>query len=1088
MSRLRHNRAVQVLVLVTALTMGATAAWAYWVAPSSGHGAGHVGTLAAPSISSATPGSGTVALSWASVTAPGSGSVSYYVTRDGGAPAGNCPAAASPSAQTSCTDSGLAAGTHKYTVTAVYKSWSARGAEASADVAVGAVDHLVLGVASTTPTAGASDNLTITAKDSGGTTVTGYTGSKSLTFGGANATGSKKPTVTNSSGTSVAFGTAETISFTNGVASVSSGRNGAMTLYKAETAAITVTDGTISNGSGTSVTVSPAATGAFALSTPSPTAGTQFSETITATDQYGNATPSYTGSHSVTFEGPAKSPNGKSPAMPTSLTFTAGTATASITLYDAQTTTLTASLLQGSGTSASFTVSPAGAASFTVGTPSSPAAGSAFSETITAKDAFGNTATSYEGTKTIAFSGPASSPTGKAPEYPASVTFTAGSGSGSIVLYNAGSTTLSAADGAVSGTSSSFTVAGAGAASFTLSTPATQTAGSSFSETITAKDVYGNTAGYSGKQTIVFSGPGTSPGGKAPSYPSSVTFSAGVGTASITIYDAGATSLTATQGAVTGATLGFNVNAAGASVFSFATIAEQTAGAQFAVTLTAEDQFGNLAKYEGAKSITFTGPKTSPAGEKPSYPSTVTFAGGVGTAHITLYNAAATTLEAAQSTSVEGTSNSFTVAPAATSAFAFGTQAERTAGTPFNETLTATDAFGNPTAGYAGTKTIAFSGASSSPNGKAPVFPGSVTFSGGVGTAKEIVLYNAGSTTLGASDGAISGTSATFKVAAAGASALSLSTPAPIAGTSFTETVTGIDSYGNPAAGYSGTKSVAFSGPATSPNGKAPSYPSTVSFSSSTSSGSATITLYNASATVLSATQGALSGSTASFTVAAGAATSFSFGAVGTQSAGTPFSVALTATDVGGNPVSDGAKAITFKGPAESPSGKAPEYPASVTFTGGTGTASVTLYDAGSSTLTAEAGSAKGTSASFAVNPLGASRLAWTSISGNGAAEGLCLFTCTWSGLGSNKTWKARVSVTDVYGNVVTGLGAGHTVTLEKTLAAASLSPTTLTIASSGEATSTAGTTYTSTTGGWTSDTLTAKSSPYTEATATLKK
>ncbi|MHA8054302.1 hypothetical protein, partial [Aquirufa sp. OSTEICH-129A] len=41
-----------------------------------------------------------------------------------------------------------------------------------------------------TQTAGTSQTITITAKDANGNTVTGYTGSKSLTFSGANSSSS----------------------------------------------------------------------------------------------------------------------------------------------------------------------------------------------------------------------------------------------------------------------------------------------------------------------------------------------------------------------------------------------------------------------------------------------------------------------------------------------------------------------------------------------------------------------------------------------------------------------------------------------------------------------------------------------------------------------------------------------------------------------------------------------------------------------------------------------------------------------------------------------------------------------------------
>ena len=94
--------------------------------------------------------------------------------------------------------------------------------------------------------AGAGDNLTITAVDQYGNTATSYTGSHSLTFGGASASpDANNPTVTNSSGTAVAFGTATAITFTSGVATVSGSSNGVMVLYKSGAATITVTDGSI---------------------------------------------------------------------------------------------------------------------------------------------------------------------------------------------------------------------------------------------------------------------------------------------------------------------------------------------------------------------------------------------------------------------------------------------------------------------------------------------------------------------------------------------------------------------------------------------------------------------------------------------------------------------------------------------------------------------------------------------------------------------------------------------------------------------------------------------------------------------------
>jgi hypothetical protein len=252
-------------IVVTALVFSGMAL-AYFTSVGSGSGTGGSATLSAPAITSATPGAGAVALSWSSVTPPGSGAVTYYVTRDGATPGGDCPTAASPSSATSCTDSGVSIGTHSYTVTALWRTWTATSSAASATVAFGPASHFVLSAATTTPVAGAADNLTITAKDASNNTVLTYAGSHSLTFGGAAAVGGNNPTVTDSSGTPINFGTATTITFSSGVASVSGSSNGVMTLYKAETASIVVTDGSISNGSGLSVTVSAAAQAGIILS------------------------------------------------------------------------------------------------------------------------------------------------------------------------------------------------------------------------------------------------------------------------------------------------------------------------------------------------------------------------------------------------------------------------------------------------------------------------------------------------------------------------------------------------------------------------------------------------------------------------------------------------------------------------------------------------------------------------------------------------------------------------------------------------------------------------------------------------------
>ncbi len=113
-----------------------------------------------------------------------------------------------------------------------------------------------------TQTAGASQGLTITAKDSSGNTDPSYTGAKNLTFSGAASSANPvtAPTVTDKDGHVVAFGTITPITFIGGEATVSGGNNGAMTLYKAETATISVTDGTHGSSGSDQLSVTVSAT------------------------------------------------------------------------------------------------------------------------------------------------------------------------------------------------------------------------------------------------------------------------------------------------------------------------------------------------------------------------------------------------------------------------------------------------------------------------------------------------------------------------------------------------------------------------------------------------------------------------------------------------------------------------------------------------------------------------------------------------------------------------------------------------------------------------------------------------------------
>ena len=92
-----------------------------------------------------------------------------------------------PTSVTTCIDKELEPGAHSYEVTAVWRSWTAGSATKTATVAVGVAHHYVIAASTTTPVAGAAVHLTITAKDSAGTTVTNFAGDRNMVFSGASA-------------------------------------------------------------------------------------------------------------------------------------------------------------------------------------------------------------------------------------------------------------------------------------------------------------------------------------------------------------------------------------------------------------------------------------------------------------------------------------------------------------------------------------------------------------------------------------------------------------------------------------------------------------------------------------------------------------------------------------------------------------------------------------------------------------------------------------------------------------------------------------------------------------------------------------
>jgi hypothetical protein len=254
----------------------------------------------------------------------------------------------------------------------------------------------------------------------------------------------------------------------------------------------------------TSVVVNPGpATGILANAGTTVTAGTSLTVTITAIDSAGNTAPSYRGTIQFTS-------SDAQATLPATYTFTAAdngvhTFTAVLRTAGAQYIAATdyGSFSWSIGTQANYTVNPAAASQMVLsGYPSTTTAGVANSFTVTAKDAYGNTATGYTGTVSFSSSDPQAG-------LPGAYTFTAGDAglhSFNATFKTAGSRSLTVND-ATAGFSASQTginVTAAAAAQFLISAPSTAQAGVAFNLTLTVVDAYGNVVtGYTG--TVHFS-------------------------------------------------------------------------------------------------------------------------------------------------------------------------------------------------------------------------------------------------------------------------------------------------------------------------------------------------------------------------------------------------------------------------------------------------------------------------------------------------------------------------------------------------------------------------------------------------------
>ena len=842
------------------------------------------------------------------------------------------------------------------TVTATDTATSSITGTAAVTVTAATATHLSVSAPSST-TAGAAFSITVTALDQFGNTATNYAGTVHFTTSDSGSGAAVPANYTFTTGTGNDNGVH---TFTNGVTFVTAGSQ-----------TVTATDTTTSSITGTAtVTVSAATATHLSVAAPSSaTAGAAFSITVTALDAFGNTATGYTGTVHFT-----KSDSGSGSTVPANYTFTTGsgsdngvhTFTNAVTFVTAGSQSLTATdTTTGSinGT-ATVSVTPSTATHFTLAAPSSATAGTAFNYTVDALDAFNNVATGYSGT--IHFTSSDASAT-----LPANGTLSNGVATFSATLRTAGAQTVTATDtvtASITGTTS-LTITAANATHFSVSAPASATAGNSFSITVTALDAFGNTAtNYTG--TVHFT---TSDSGSGAAVPANYTFTTGSGndngvhtfTNGVTFVTVGSQTLTATDTTTSSLTgsASVTVSAANASHFSLSAPSSATAGNSFIFTVTALDPFNNTAGgYTGT--VHFTS-----SDSQASLPDNSTLTNGVGNFIATLNTVGSQTLTATDTTNsgISGTSNSITVTHSTAPATHFSITASpsATAGSAFSVTVTALDSFGNTVTDYAGTVHFA-----STDSGSGAVVPMDYTFTTGTGGdngvhtfPNGVTFVTAGSQTVTATDtttSSITG-SASVTVSAATASHFSLSAPSSAsAGTAFILTVTALDPFNNTANGYTGTVHFASSD-------SQASLPANSTLTNGVGNFIAILkTAGNQTLTATDTVTNTITGTSNAIAVSAAAATHFLVSAPSSATAGSSFSFTVTAEDQFDNTATAYAGTVHFTS-----SDGAATLPTNSTLTNGVGTFSATLKTAGNQTITATdtvTSSITGTSNAIAVS------------------------------------------------------------------------------------------------------------------------
>jgi hypothetical protein len=300
---------------------------------------------------------------------------------------------------------------------------------------------------------------------------------------------------------------------------------------------------------------------------------------------------------------------------------------------------------------------------------------------------------------------------------------------------------------------------------FSITAPATVTAGTSFQVTVTALDALNNVvASYSG--TALLSSSDTQA-----VLPSNIGLMNGTGTFSVTFKTATGQAITATAASITGTSNAISVSAGATTHLSVSAPSAATAAVAFNFTVAALDVYNNIAtSYSGMVHFSISDPLAAPLPNS-------ALANGTGSFSATLNTIGSATITASDSATTAITSGPSTinVVSNAVTHLLVATPGNTTTRAPLSVEVKALDAANNISVGYSGT--VHFS----STDSKA-ILPADATLPNGIGNLF-VTLEAAGAQTVTVTDSARPSVTGTSAISVTPAQTLTISSGAPPSGT-----------------------------------------------------------------------------------------------------------------------------------------------------------------------------------------------------------------------------------------------------------------------------------------------------------------